>query len=335
MEIASIAGRVAAAMALLGSVLADGAIAQTASTGSGQAYPAKSVRIVVPYPPGGGNDLLGRPIAQKLSEKWGHNVVIDNRPGASGMIGAEAVVKSAADGYTILLCASPECALNATLYPKMAYNPVRDLAPITQLAVSSLVLIVHPSLPARSAQEYIALAKKQPGELAFSSVGTGSPHHIAGEWMKLMTGISINHVPYKGGGPQLIDLMGGHIHSGFVALPVVAPHLESGKVRPLAVTTAKRSPTIPNVPSLTEAGLAGFDVSQWYGVVVPAGTSGEITAKLHSDLVELLRLPDMKARMADMGAEPVGSTPAQFGEFIRAEVAKYQKIVKATKVTIN
>ncbi len=209
MEIASIAGRVAAAMALLGSVLADGAIAQTASTGSGQAYPAKSVRIVVPYPPGGGNDLLGRPIAQKLSEKWGHNVVIDNRPGASGMIGAEAVVKSAADGYTILLCASPECALNATLYPKMAYNPVRDLAPITQLAVSSLVLIVHPSLPARSAQEYIALAKKQPGELAFSSVGTGSPHHIAGEWMKLMTGISINHVPYKGGGPQLIDLMGG------------------------------------------------------------------------------------------------------------------------------
>ena len=299
MEIASIAGRVAAAMALLGSVLADGAI------------------------------------AQKLSEKWGHNVVIDNRPGASGMIGAEAVVKSAADGYTILLCASPECALNATLYPKMAYNPVRDLAPITQLAVSSLVLIVHPSLPARSAQEYIALAKKQPGELAFSSVGTGSPHHIAGEWMKLMTGISINHVPYKGGGPQLIDLMGGHIHSGFVALPVVAPHLKSGKVRPLAVTTAKRSPTIPNVPSLTEAGLAGFDVSQWYGVVVPAGTSGEITAKLHSDLVELLRLPDMKARMADMGAEPVGSTPAQFGEFIRAEVAKYQKIVKATKVTIN
>lgn len=153
--------------------------------------------------------------------------------------------------------------------------------------------------------------------------------------MKLMTGISINHVPYKGGGPQLIDLMGGHIHSGFVALPVVAPHLKSGKVRPLAVTTAKRSPTIPNVPSLTEAGLAGFDVSQWYGAVVPAGTSGEITAKLHSDLVELLRLPDMKARMADMGAEPVGSAPAQFGEFIRAEVAKYQKIVKATKVTIN
>ncbi len=182
--------------------------AQSASTGSGQAYPAKTIRIVVPFAPGG-NDLLGRPIAQKLSEKWGHNVVIDNRPGASGMIGAEAVVKSAADGYTILLCASPECALNATLYPKMAYNPVRDLAPITQLAVSSLVLIVHPSLPARSAQEYIALAKKQPGELAFSSVGTGSPHHIAGEWMKLMTGISINHVPYKGGGPQLIDLMGG------------------------------------------------------------------------------------------------------------------------------
>ncbi len=172
MNFAGIVG-CAVAAAVAGAMMAEGALAQT--------YPIKAVRIVVPYPPGGGNDLLGRPIAQKLSEKWGHNVVIDNRPGASGMIGAEAAVKSAADGYTILLCASPECALNVTLYPKMAYNPVRDLAPITQLAVSSLVLIVHPSLPARSAQEYIALAKKQPGELAFSSVGAGSPHHIAGE----------------------------------------------------------------------------------------------------------------------------------------------------------
>ena len=217
----------------------------------------------------------------------------------------------------------------------MAYNPVRDLAPITQLAVSSLVLIVHPSLPARSAQEYIALAKKQPGELAFSSVGAGSPHHIAGEWMKLMTGISINHVPYKGGSPQLVDLMGGHIHSGFVALPVVAPHLKSGKVRPLAVTTAKRSTTIPDVPSLAEAGLAGFDVCQWYGVAAPAGVTGDITAKWHSELVGLLRLPDIRARMTDLGAEPVGSSPAQFAEFVRAEIAKYQKIVKATKITIN
>ena len=323
------------AAALLGAAFAVNAYAQTAATSAGQAYPSKSVRIVVPYPPGGGNDLLGRPIAQKLSEKWGQPVVIDNRGGASGMIGADVVAKSAPDGYTILLCASPEVALNVTLYPKMAYNPARDFATITQLAVSSLVLTAHPSLPVRSAQEFIALAKQRPGELGYGTVGAGSPHHIAGEWMKLMAGININHVPYKGGGPQLIDIMGGHVHSGFVALPVVAPHMKSGKVRLLAVTTAKRSPTVPDVATLSESGLAGFDVSQWYGVVAPAGTPADITAWLNADLVELLKLPDIKARMADLGAVPVGSTAAQFSELIRAEIAKYQKVVKDTKITIN
>jgi tripartite-type tricarboxylate transporter receptor subunit TctC len=262
-------------------------------------------------------------------------VAIDNRGGASGMIGADVVAKSAPDGYTILLCASPECALNVTLYPRMAYNPTRDFAPVTQLAVSSLVLVAHPSLPVRSVKDYLALAKVQPGELTYSTVGAGSPHHIAGEWMKLLTGIKINHVPYKGGGPQLIDLIGGHVHSGFVALPVVAPHAKSGRVRLVAVTTAKRSPTIPDVPTLAESGLAGFDISQWYGVVVPAGTPANINTKLHADLAELLRLPDVNSRMADMGAEPVGSNPVQFGEFIRAEIAKYQKLVKATGITIE
>ena len=303
--------------------------------GAAAEYPSRSIRIVVPYPTGGGNDLLARMIAPKLAEKWGQTVVVDNRGGASGMIGAEIVAKSPPDGYTLLLCASPEAALNATLYPKMAYDPVRDFVPITQLAVSSIVLTVHPSLPARSVQEYIALAKKQPGQLTYASVGAGTPHHIAGEWMKLLAGIDIIHVTYKGGGPQLVDLMGGHVHSAFVALPVVAPQLKSGRVRPLAVTTAKRSPAIPDVPSLSESGLTGFDVSQWYGVVVPAGTPGEITARLHAEIVELLKLPDIRARMMDFGAEPVGSTPAQFSELIRSEIAKYQKIVKATKITLN
>jgi tripartite-type tricarboxylate transporter receptor subunit TctC len=326
MKTMSMAVRVLAVV-VLGAGLVSGAQAQT--------YPVRGVRIVVPYPPGGGNDLLGRPIAQKLSEKWGQNVAIDNRGGASGMIGADVVAKSAPDGYTILLCASPECALNVTLYPRMAYNPTRDFAPVTQLAVSSLVLVAHPSLPVRSVKDYLALAKVQPGELTYSTVGAGSPHHIAGEWMKLLTGIKINHVPYKGGGPQLIDLIGGHVHSGFVALPVVAPHAKSGRVRLVAVTTAKRSPTIPDVPTLAESGLAGFDISQWYGVVVPAGTPANINTKLHADLAELLRLPDVNSRMADMGAEPVGSNPVQFGEFIRAEIAKYQKLVKATGITIE
>ena len=323
---ASIVGRIAV-IALLGAAFVEGAGAQ--------GYPVKPVRIVVPYPPGGGNDLLARLSAQKLGEKWKQTIVVDNRGGASGMIGADVAAKSPADGYTILLCASPECALNATLYPKMSYDPTRDFSPVTQLAVSSIVLAVHPSLPARNAREYIALAKKRPGELSYSSVGAGSPHHIAGEWMKLLAGIDITHVSYKGGGPQIVDLMGGHMHSGFVALPVIAPYLKSGRVRVLAVTTAKRSPAIPEVPSLSEAGLTGFDVSQWYGVVVPAGTPAEITAKLHADFVELLNLPDIKARMADLGAEPVGSTPAQFSELIRSEITKYRKIVKETRITVN
>jgi tripartite-type tricarboxylate transporter receptor subunit TctC len=298
-------------------------------------YPSRPIRIVVPYPTGGGNDLLARMIAPKLAEKWGQSVVVDNRGGASGMIGAEIAAKSPPDGYTILLCASPEAALNATLYPRMPYDPTRDFAPITQLAVSPIVLAVHPSLPVRSVQEYIALAKKRPGELSYASVGAGTPHHISGEWMKLLAGIDIIHVTYKGGGPQLVDLMGGHVHSGFVALPVMAPQLKAGRVRALAVTTTKRSPTIPDVPTLAQSGLAGFDVGQWYGVVVPAGTPGPITARLHSEIVELLKLPDIKTRMADFGAEPVGSTPAQFADLIRSEIAKYQKIVKATKITIN
>ena len=314
-------------IALLGAAFAGGVAAQS--------YPVKPVRIVVPYPPGGGNDLLARLSAQKLSEKWKQNIVVDNRGGASGMIGAEAVAKSPPDGYTILLCASPECALNATLFPKMSYDPTRDFSTVTQLAVSSLVLAVHPSLPTRNAREFIALAKKRPGELAYASVGAGSPHHISGEWMKLLAGIEITHVPYKGGGPQMVDLMGGHIHSGFVALPVIAPYLKSGRVRAIAVTTAKRSPVIPEVQSLSEAGLAGFDVSQWYGVVVPAGTPAEVMGKLQADFVEMVHLPDIKARMADLGAEPVGSTAAQFGEFIRSEIAKYRKIVRETSITIK
>jgi tripartite-type tricarboxylate transporter receptor subunit TctC len=298
-------------------------------------YPSRPIRIVVPYPTGGGNDLLARMIAPKLAEKWGQNVVVDNRGGASGMIGAEIAAKSPPDGYTILLCASPEAALNATLYPKMPYDPTRDFAPITQLAVSPIVLAVHPSLPVRNVQDYIALAKKRPGELSYASVGAGTPHHISGEWMKLLAGIDIIHVTYKGGGPQLVDLMGGHVHSGFVALPVMAPQLKAGRVRALAVTTAKRSASIPDVPTLAESGLAGFDVAQWYGVVVPAGTPGPITARLHSEIVELVKLPDIRARMMDFGAEPVGSTPAQFADLIRSEIAKYQKIVKATKITLN
>ena len=298
-------------------------------------YPAKSVRIVVPYPPGGGTDQLGRPMAQKLTEKWGQTVVIDNRGGASGMVGAEIVAKSPPDGYTILLSASAEVALNVALYPKMAYDPERDFTPVTQVAISPLVFLAHPAMPIRNVREFIALAKKRPGEIVYASVGAGGPHHIAGEWMRQMTGINIIHVPYKGGGPQMSDLMGGHVHTSFVALPAAAPHLQSGRVRVLAVTSAKRSQALPEVPTVAESGLPGFDVSQWWAVLVPRGTPAPIVSKLHTDFVELTKTPDVRARMATLGADPVGGTGVELAEAIRSDIAKYRKIVTDAKISLN
>ena len=306
--------------------------AAVAGSASGQSYPVKSIRMVVPYPPGGGADLLGRPIAQALGDKLGQSVVVDNRGGATGMIGTEIVVKSPADGYTMLMASSAEVALNVAVYGKMSYSPERDLAPVTQVAASPLVLVIHPSLPARNAKEFIALAKKRPGEIGYATAGAGSPHNVAGEWMKLIARIDIIHVPYKGGGPQLIDLLGGHVHSGFLVLPVVAPHLKTGRLRALAVSSLKRSPAIPDVPTLDESGVPGLDVTQWWGVLMPAGTPRDIIAKLHAEITEIIKLPNVKALMTDLGAERVGSSPEQFGDFVRAEIAKFRNVTKQANI---
>ena len=313
------------------------AVAFSAGSGAvlGQQYPSKPIRMVVPYPAGGGSDLLSRPVAQKLSEKFGQNVVVDNRGGATGMIGTDIAAKSAADGYTLLLGSVAEVALNLAVYSKMPYNPERDLAAVSLIAISPLVLAVHPSLPARNVKDFITLAKKRPGEIGYSSSGSGSPHNIAGEWMKLLAKVNIIHVPFKGGGPQLVALLGGHVPSGFVALPVVAPHVKSGKLLALAVTSAKRSSAIPTVPTLDESGLEGLDVKQWWGILVPAGTPRDIVARLHTALVEIVKRPDIRARMAELGAEPAGTSPAQFGDFIRTEIAKFDRIVKQAKITID
>lgn len=325
------------AQALIAAGIAAAALLGAAVVGSAgaQSYPVKPIRLVVPYPPGGGSDLIARSMAQTLSEKFGQSVIVDNRSGATGMIGTDIAAKSPPDGYTVLVGSVAEVALNVAVYSKMPYNPERDFAPVTLVAVSPLVLAVHPSLPARNVKEFIALAKKQPGEIGYATAGTGSPHHIAGEWTKLLAKIDIIHVSYKGGGPQLVDLMGGHVHSGFLALPVVAPHLKSSKLRALAVTSAKRSHAIPQVPTLDESGLQGLDVSQWWGVLVPTGTPRDVIAKLHAEFIAIVKLPAIKARMAELGAEPAGSGPEQFGEFIRAEIAKYRRIVKEAKITID
>jgi tripartite-type tricarboxylate transporter receptor subunit TctC len=298
-------------------------------------YPVKPMRMIIPYPPGGGTDILGRPIARLLGEKLGQQVMVDNRGGASGMVGAEIAARSAPDGYTVLMSTSGEAALNVALYPKMSYDPIRDFTPVTQIGISPLVLVAHPSLPAKNVNEYIALAKKQPGALSYSSIGAGSAQHMAGEWMKLLTGIDVIHVAYKGGGPQLTDLLGGHSPSSFLALPVAAPNIKNGRIRAVGMTSAKRSSAFPDVVTFDESGMPGFEVSQWWAMFLPRGTSNDIVAKLHTEISAIVKTTEMKGRMAELGVDPVGGTPDQLGELVRSEIAKFKKIVADAKITLN
>lgn len=307
-----------------------------AGAASAQAqYPVKPMRMIIPYPPGGGTDILGRPIAKLLGDKLGQQVLIDNRGGASGMVGAEIAARSPADGYTILMSTSGEVALNVALYPKMSYDPIRDFVPVTQVGISPLVLVAHPSLPAKNVTEYVALAKKRPGSISYSSIGSGSAQHMAGEWMRLLTGIDIIHVPYKGGGPQMTDLLGGHSPSGFLSLPAAAPSIKNGRVRAVGMTSAKRSSAFPDVPTFAESGMPGFEVSQWWAILVPRGTPNDIVARLHAEISVIVKNAEMKGRMADLGVDPVGGTPEQLGELVRTEIAKFKKIVADAKITLN
>jgi tripartite-type tricarboxylate transporter receptor subunit TctC len=301
---------------------------------SAQNFPDKPLRMIVPFPPGGGTDLLARPIAQVLGDRLGQSVIVDNRGGGGGMIGADVVAKSTPDGYTVMMATSAEVALNVAVYGKMTYDPARDFAPVTEVAISPLVLAVPLSLPARDVKEFIALAKKKPG-MTYASGGAGGPHNVAGEWMKLIAHVDITHVPYRGGGPLLTDLMGGHVDSAIAALPVVVSQVKAGRLRALAVTSVKRTPALPDVPTLDESGLTGLDVSQWWGVFLPAGSPRNVIARLHKEIVDIIKLPAVAARMADLGAEPVGSTPQQLRELVRSEIEKYRKIVKATNLKID
>jgi len=304
------------------------ALALALSTGAhAQSYPAKAVRIVVPFPAGGGLDTTARAYGQKLAEYWNQSVVIENRPGASGMIGAEAVVHSPKDGYTLLICSPAEVALNPALYPKMSYDPFRELAPITLAATYPNAIVVHTSVPVRTIKELIALAKKTPGGLPFGSSGTGSTQHLAGEWLKRNAGINFLHVPYRGAAPATSDLVGGQIPSAILGLAPIIPHIKAGRIRGIAVTSPKRSAAAPDLPTLHEAGI-NFDSTQWFGFLAPAGTPAEVIARVQADVKRAAADTGLKERLVALGGDPLSTTPEEFGAFMRAENAKYAKVIK-------
>ena len=292
-------------------------------------YPEKPIRFIVPYAAGGTTDLLSRAIAQKLSEALGQGVVPDNRPGAGGNVGAEIVAKSPPDGYTMLMAPVSPMAINVTLYGnKMSFNPEKDFAPITLVAKVPLVLVVHPALPVKTLQELIALAKSKPGQLNYGSAGNGSSNHLVGEMLKTAAGIDIVHVPYRGGGPAMMAVVAGQIDMLVGQVPTVASMVNSGRLRAIAVSGAKRSPALPEVPTIAESGLPGFDATAWYSIVVPAGTPKPIIARLNTELVKILTSPDIRARLISEGADVETSTPEELAAFVRAEIPKWAKAVK-------
>jgi tripartite-type tricarboxylate transporter receptor subunit TctC len=300
-----------------------------------QGFPSKPVKLVVPFPPGGPLDVIGRLIAQKLSEAWGQSVVIDNRPGAGGNIGAEVVAKSPPDGYTVVMGALSTHAVNPHLFAKMPYDPVKDFAPITLVAITPNVLVVNPSLPVVSVKDLIAYAKAHPGQLAFGSGSNGSAGHLTGELLKADAGIDMVHVPYKGGAPATQALLAGDTQLMFDNLANAMPQVKAGKVKALAVTTAQRSRLAPELPTMAEAGVPGFDISTWFGLLAPAGTPREVIMKWNTEVTRILNAPDMRERFTAQGAEPAPTSPEQFATFIQEELAKYGRIVKASGAKID
>lgn len=299
-----------------------------------QDYPTRPVRFIVPYVPGGGVDFVGRTVAQKLSETWGHSVIVDNRPGGGTNIGSELVARSAPDGHTLLVGGVPNTA-NMTLYKKLSYDVVKDFAPVIQLDTAPNILAVHPSVPAKSVRELIALAKAHRGALTYASAGIGSSNHLSGELFRTMAHVDIVHVPYKGGGAAVTDLLGGQVTMYFGTTPSTMPHVRTGKLRALGVTTARRTPAAPEVPTIAESGLPGYEQSAWHGLLAPAATPQAIITKLHAEVARVLRSQDVAERFAAQGIDIIGSSPAEFAAFIKQDVAKYEKLVKTAGIRID
>jgi tripartite-type tricarboxylate transporter receptor subunit TctC len=300
-----------------------------------QPYPAKAVRVIVPYPPGGGNDTLGRLFAAKLSERMGQPFVVENRPGAGTMIGTEAAAKSPPDGYTILLSSIATHALSPNLYARVPYDPIKDFAPITLLGVAPTVMVVNKDLAAANLAEFIALAKAKPGNFTYASGGNGTPPHINGEVFKALAGIDLLHVPYKGGGPALADLVAGRVHVMLDTAASAMPHVRGGRLRALAISAPQRSPEYPDVPTFAEAGLPQYETNAWYSMHAPAGTPPEIVRRLNAELVAILKDPDILARFKQLSTEPVGNSPEEFAAFVKAELDKYARIIKAANIRLD
>ena len=310
-------------------------LAGFAGLAGAQQYPSKAIRMVVGFAPGGGTDLVARIIGQKMNESWGQPVLVDNRAGATGTIGADIVAKAPPDGYTLLMGHVNSHGIAPNLFKKLPYDAEKDFAMVAYVGYVPNVLVIHPSIPANTVKELIAIAKSQPGSLNYASSGVGSTQHLAGELFTLLTGAKIVHVPYKGSGPAVVDLLAGHVSMNFDTMPPVLPHIKSGRMRALALTTPKRSPQLPNVPTMMEVGLKGFDMTNWYGVMAPAKTPRDVVGKLNGEINRIVGLKDAKAKLEEAGTQLDPMSPEQFATFLNSEIAKYAKLVKAAKVSLD
>jgi tripartite-type tricarboxylate transporter receptor subunit TctC len=300
-----------------------------------QGYPSRPIRLICPFPPGGTTDLVARLVAQKLTEAWGQQVVVDNRGGAGGVIGTEMVAKSLPDGYTVLLGSITTHAVNPALYKKLNFDPVKDFAPVSLVVSSPQLLAVHPSVPVKSAQELIALAKAKPGQLNYASAGSGTSPHLTFELFKSVAGINVTHVPYKGTGPAITELVGGQVQMMITGVVALMPHVKSGKLRALAVTSQKRVASLPNLPTIAESGLNNFDVSSWFGVFLPAGSPKDLVSRMNSEIRKMLEIPEVRQRLIDLGADPASNSPQEFAAYVKSEMARWGAVVRETGARVD
>jgi tripartite-type tricarboxylate transporter receptor subunit TctC len=321
--------------AALAALALNPAFAQAPSASSGQSYPSRPIRLIVPFAAGGGNDNVARLVGKRLGESLGQPIVVDNHPGAGGVLGAEAAAKSAPDGYTLFLGGVGSHALNPNLMKNLPYDPIRDFAPVELIASAPLVLVVHPSVPARDIAAFIAYARKSPGKLNFASNGNGSSSQLAAVMFDSMAGVDMVHVPYKGLSPALTDLLSGEVQVMFSSVVAIVPHIKAGKVRALAVTGRKRLGLLPELPTIAESGLPGYEASSWYGILAPAGTPSDIVAKLNAEISKALERPEVRASLLAEGAEPVGGTPEAFAAHIRAEKERLGKLIRDANIRLE